>query len=63
MSALVELFGINYEVQTSQLSEFMWIAVGDYYGRRIEGKGRTKLGAIARWREQAQDLQQSKKPV
>jgi len=56
MSALVNIRGDTFRVQTTRLPKYGWIAAGDYMGHRIECTGRSKPGAVARWREQALGL-------
>ncbi len=47
----VEVWGKSYTVITHQKSKSVWIAVGEYMGKRIEVKDRSKGAAIKRWRE------------
>ncbi len=47
----VEVWGKSYTVTTYQKSKTVWIAVGEYMGKRIEVKGRSKTTAIKRWQE------------
>ncbi len=46
----VEVWGKSYTVTTRQKSKSVWIAVGDYMGKTIEVKDRSKATAIKRWR-------------
>ncbi len=46
----VEVWGKSYTVTTHQKSKSVWIAVGDYMGKRIEVKDRSEATAIKRWR-------------
>ena len=46
----VEVWGKSYTVTTHQKSKSVWIAVGEYMGKRIEVKDRSKATAIKRWR-------------
>ena len=47
----VEVWGKSYTVITHQKSKSVWIAVGEYMGKRIEVKDRSKGAAIKRWQE------------
>ncbi len=49
----VEVWGKSYTVFTHQRSKSVWIAVGEYMGKRIEVKDRSKATAIKRWQEAA----------
>ena len=49
----VEVWGKSYTVNTRQKSKSVWIAVGEYMGKMIEVKDRSKATAIKRWREAA----------
>lgn len=53
MDALVNICAKTFRVQTKRLGNFGWIAAGECMGHHIVCKGRTKPGAVARWREQA----------
>ena len=46
----VEVWGKRYTVITHQKSKSVWIAVGEYMGKRIEVKDRSEATAIKRWR-------------
>jgi len=56
MNALVNVCGDTFRVRTSRIYGAGWIAAGDYMGQHIECRGRTKPGAVARWREYAVGL-------
>ncbi len=49
----VEVWGKSYTVTTYQKSKSVWIAVGDYMGKRIEVEDRSKTTAIKAWRDAA----------
>ena len=49
----VEVWGKSYTVITRQKSKSVWIAVGEYMGKRIEVKDRSKSTAIKAWRDAA----------
>ncbi len=49
----VEVWGKSYTVTTYQKSKTVWIAVGEYMGKRIEVKDRSEATAIKWWREAA----------
>ncbi len=49
----VEVWGKSYIVITRQKSKSVWIAVGDYMGKRIEVKDRSEATAIKGWRDAA----------
>jgi hypothetical protein len=42
-----------YTVSVYQKSKSVWMAVGEYMGKRIETKGRSQTQAIGAWREAA----------
>ena len=42
------------EVTVYQKSKSVWIAVGEYMGKRIETKDSSEGAAVKRWREAAQ---------
>ena len=41
------------EISVYQKSKTVWIAVGEYMGKRIETKGSSPSAAAAHWREAA----------
>jgi hypothetical protein len=43
-----------HEVAVRQYSKSVWIAAGDYMGKRIEVKNTSRGAAIKRWREAAE---------
>jgi hypothetical protein len=45
----VRVWGNTYTVRVHQKSKSVWIAVGDYRGERIEGKGTSLTSAVADW--------------
>ena len=45
------------EVTVLQTSNTVFVAQGDYKGRSIEGKGGTRGGAMTRWRDLAERLE------
>jgi hypothetical protein len=51
--AKIEVWGKPYRVITHQKTETVWVAVGEYMGKSIEGKDRSEATAIKRWKEQA----------
>ena len=53
MEHTVQVWDHPYTVTTRQKSKSVWIAVGEYMGKRIEVKDRTEATAIKRWREAA----------
>ncbi len=55
----VEVWGRSYTVTTHQKSKSVWIAVGEYMGKRIEVKDRSEATAIKAWRDAARSTDQS----
>ena len=53
MRSTVDVLGLPVEVEMNQKSQAVWIAVGEVQGHRVEGKGRTRVNALARWLEAA----------
>ncbi len=53
MKHTVQVWDRPYEVSVYQKSKSVWVAVGDYEGQRIEGKGRSEAQALGSWRESA----------
>jgi hypothetical protein len=53
MKQIVTVWNKRYEISVYQKSKSVWIAVGEYMGERIEGQGRTAMGATASWHERA----------
>ncbi len=49
----VEVWGKRYTVTTRKKSKSVWIAVGDYMGKRIEVEDRSEATAIKGWRDAA----------
>ena len=53
MERTVQVWGRPYAVSVHQKSKYVWIAVGDYVGQRIECKDHSAGSAIARWADAA----------
>jgi len=49
----VEVWGEPYTIKVHQKSKSVWIAVGEYMGTRIEGKGSSPSAAAKHWAENA----------
>ncbi len=49
----VEVWGKRYTVITHQKSKSVWTDIGDYMGKTIEVKDRSKATAIKAWRDAA----------
>jgi hypothetical protein len=49
----VLVWDTHYNVTVYQKLKTVWVAVGDYMGKRIEVKGRSESSALAQWREAA----------
>ncbi|HZO48499.1 MAG TPA: hypothetical protein VFB68_21630 [Xanthobacteraceae bacterium] len=49
----VEVWGKRHTISVSQTSKSVWVAVGDYMGKRIEVKDRSEGSAIKQWCEAA----------
>jgi hypothetical protein len=49
----VEVWGKRHTIGVYQTSKSVWIAVGDYMGKPIEVKDRSKGAVIKRWGEAA----------
>ena len=50
---VVEVWETDFEITVYQKSKAVWIAVGQYKGKRLQTKGPTRQSAVARWREAA----------
>lgn len=50
----VVVWGKPQEVTVSMKSKTVWIAVGDYMGKRVETKGASEGAAVKRWKEAAE---------
>jgi hypothetical protein len=44
---------VEIDVYPKPGTKTVWIAVGEYHGKRYESKGRTETAAAAAWCEQA----------
>jgi hypothetical protein len=53
MTRTVLVWDKPYEITVHQKSKSVWIAVGEYMGRRIETKGSSESAAVTHWREAA----------
>lgn len=53
MEHRVNVWDKPHEITVYQKSKSVWIAVGEYMGKRVEVKGRTQSQAISAWREAA----------
>jgi len=51
---VVNVWGKPIEIAVHQKSKSVWVATGDYMGKRIEAQGRTEGAATKLWRETAQ---------
>ena len=49
----VSVWGKPHIVSVHQKSKSVWVAVGDYMGKRIETKGSSASSAAAHWAEAA----------
>jgi hypothetical protein len=53
MKHTVNVWDEPHEIAVRQKSKSVWIAVGEYMGKRLEVKGRTESQAANNWREAA----------
>ena len=53
MKRTVNVWDKPHEISVHQKSKSVWIAVGEYMGKRLEVKGRTESQAANNWREAA----------
>ena len=51
MTRTIEVLGTPHGVNVQRKYKTVWIAVGEYAGRRIEVKARSESDAVAAWRE------------
>ncbi|HVJ30823.1 MAG TPA: hypothetical protein VNA66_10990 [Gammaproteobacteria bacterium] len=49
MTRTIDLLGKPHEVNVQRKYKSVWIAVGEYRGRRIQVKERTENQAVAAW--------------
>ena len=49
MTRTIELQGKPHEVNVQRKYKSVWIAVGEFQGRRIQVKERTETQAVAAW--------------
>jgi hypothetical protein len=49
----VMVWGRPHDIEVDQHSKSVWIAVGEYMGRRVEGKGQSKMQAVLDWQRNA----------
>ena len=49
MTRTIELLGKPHELNVQRKYKSVWIAVGEYQGRRIVVKERTETQAVAAW--------------
>lgn len=50
---LVTVWDKPHEITVHQKSKSVWVAVGDYMGKRLEVTGRSQTQAINSWRDAA----------
>ena len=53
MKTVVTISDQPYEITVYQKSRTVWIAVGDYMGKKIERKARSARSAASHWRAAA----------
>jgi hypothetical protein len=49
----IDVLGTPQKINVQRKWKSVWIASGDYLGKRIEVKGRTEVGVVAAWQRAA----------
>ena len=52
----VYVLGSPHQINVQRKWKTVWIASGDYAGRRIEVKGRSEAAVVAAWQRAARDV-------
>lgn len=53
MQRRVQVWGEPYTVEVFAKSKSVWVAVGDYMGKRLEVQDRSEGSALKRWKDAA----------
>jgi hypothetical protein len=54
MATIVEVFGNTIKVEAREGPPSVWIAAGDYLGKRIEVKADSRASVLTLWRRTAE---------